>query len=246
MGPEQYVVLGLTITTAYTVFGLTGFGAAMVAVPVLVQFIPLHFVVPMLLLLDLVVTTLVGLRNRAIVSRRELAALLPFMLLGVALGTTALAKVEPRWLLIGLGTFVLLMTSRTLLSRPSTTGQVHGLWAGPAGIVGGAFSALFGTGGPIYTMYLSRRLSNIDQFRATISTVILLSALVRLLAFAMGGLLQQPDLLRGAAFALPFSLAGLGIGSLLRQRVPAHTVRKALLLFLAASGASVMWRGLTL
>jgi len=50
--------------------------------------------------------------------------------------------------------------------------QVQPVWAMPAGLVGDTFSALFGTGGPIYTMYLSRRLDNSDEFRSTISSVI--------------------------------------------------------------------------
>ena len=244
MGTEHYAVLGATVAGAYTVFGLTGFGAAMVAVPILVQFIPLQFVVPMLLLLDLVTTALVGMRNWNSVSRPELLRLLPFMMVGVALGTTVLAKVESRWLLIGLGLFVLMMTGRALLKSSAQTEEVARGWSVPAGVVGGVFSALFGTGGPVYTMYLSRRLPQIDAFRSTIAAVILFSALVRLAAFAGSGLLQQDDLLRSAAFAMPFSLVGLAIGSRLRRKISADAVRRALLIFLCASGVSVLCRGL--
>lgn len=244
MGNEHYAVLGATVAGAYTVFGLTGFGAAMVAVPILVQFIPLQFVVPMLLLLDLVTTTMVGLRNWNSVSRPELLRLIPFMMAGVALGTTVLAKVESRWLLVGLGLFVLVMTGRALLVSAARAEETAKGWSVPAGVVGGVFSALFGTGGPIYTMYLSRRLPQIDEFRSTIAAVILASAVARLAAFAGSGLLQQEDLLRGAAFALPFSLVGLAIGSRLRQRISSDAVRRALLVFLGASGVLVLCRGL--
>ncbi|BDB28650.1 sulfite exporter TauE/SafE family protein (plasmid) [Cupriavidus sp. P-10] len=241
---EHYAILGATVAGAYTVFGLTGFGAAMVAVPILVQFIPLQFVVPMLLLLDLVTTTMVGLRNWSSISRPELLRLIPFMMLGVALGTTVLARVDSRWLLVSLGLFVLLMTGRTLIASTARAEETAKAWSVPAGVVGGVFSALFGTGGPIYTMYLSRRLPQIDTFRSTIAAVILVSALARLAAFAGSGLLQQGDLLRSAAFAMPFSLLGLAIGSRLRKRISADRVRRVLLIFLCASGVSVLCRGL--
>jgi len=244
MGTEHYAVLGATIAAAYTVFGLTGFGAAMVAVPILVQFVPLQFVVPMLLLLDLVTTAMVGLRNRSSVSRSELLRLIPFMMVGVALGTTVLAKVESRWLLVALGLFVLVMTGRALVASSAPAEKAAKGWSVPAGVVGGVFSALFGTGGPIYTMYLSRRLPQIDEFRSTIAAVILVSALARLAAFAGSGLLQQTELLRSTAFALPFGLVGLAIGSRLRQRISAHAVRRYLLLFLCLSGLTVLCRGL--
>ena len=247
MGMEHYAVLGATVAGDYTVFGLTGFGAAMVAVPILVQFIPLQFVVPMLLLLDLVTTLMVGMRNWSSVSRPELLRLIPFMTVGVVLGTTVLAKIESRWLLVGLGLFVLVMTGRALLmSSARAEEEVARGWSVPAGVVGGVFSALFGTGGPIYTMYLSRRLPQIDAFRSTIAAVILFSALVRLAAFASSGLLHQGDLLRSAAFAMPFSLVGLAVGSRLRKRISADNVRRALLIFLCASGVSVLCRGLSM
>lgn len=244
MGAEHYAMLGATVAGAYTVFGLTGFGAAMVAVPILVQFIPLQFVVPMLLLLDLVTTTMVGLRNWNSVSRPELLRLIPFMMLGVALGTTVLAKVESRWLLVSLGLFVLVMTGRALIASTARSEEAAKVWSVPAGVVGGVFSALFGTGGPIYTMYLSRRLPQIDAFRSTIAAVILVSAVVRLAAFAGSGLLQQGDLLRSAAFAMPFSLLGLAIGSHLRKMISAESVRRALLILLCVSGVAVLCRGL--
>ncbi|WP_317922806.1 sulfite exporter TauE/SafE family protein [Cupriavidus sp. TA19] len=241
---EHYAILGATVAGAYTVFGLTGFGAAMVAVPILVQFIPLQFVVPMLLLLDLVTTTMVGLRNWSSISRPELLRLIPFMMLGVALGTTVLARVDSRWLLVSLGLFVLLMTGRTLIASTARAEEAAKAWSVPAGVVGGVFSALFGTGGPIYTMYLSRRLPQIDTFRSTIAAVILVSAVARLAAFAGSGLLHQTDLLRSAAFAMPFSLLGLAIGSRLRKRISADSVRRVLLILLCASGVSVLCRGL--
>ena len=244
MGAEHYAILGATIAGAYTVFGLTGFGAAMIAVPILVQFFPLQVVVPMLLLLDLVATTVVGLHNWNSVSRTELLRLVPFMMVGVALGTTVLAKVESRWLLVGLGLFVLAMTARTLMASSARMDCAAKGWSVPAGVIGGVFSALFGTGGPVYTMYLSRRLPEIDKFRSTIAAVILFSAVMRLLAFAGGGLLQQEELLRSAVFAMPFGLVGLTAGSRLRRHISADAVKRALLVFLCASGASVLVRGL--
>ena len=52
------------VTLGYTVYGLTGFGAAIVAIPLLAQFFPLRFAVPMLLVFDLFTGLLLGLKNR--------------------------------------------------------------------------------------------------------------------------------------------------------------------------------------
>lgn len=218
----------------------------MIAVPVLVQFLPLSYAVPLILLLDLVVTTIVGYRNWAHVSVLELRRLLPFLLVGVFIGATALASLDAKWLLIGLGIFVLTMAARSLWQLQHSMIQIRPVWAMPAGLVGGAFSALFGTGGPIYTMYLSRRLSNPDEFRSTISSVIFLSAVVRIAAFAATDLLQQDGLLRSAGFALPLCLLGLATGSYFRRRISALAIKRALFVFLALGGVGVVYRGLAL
>ncbi len=246
MEPGAIAVAVLAITVAYTVFGLTGFGAAMVAVPLLVQVMPLQFAVPMVLLLDLVCTSLVGLRNWRKVSVGELKRLLPFMLVGVFIGATALAKLNPKWLLIGLGVFVLMMALRSLLVVRTTQSEIPAAWVVPAGVVGGVFSALFGTGGPIYTMYLARRLHDVDRFRATIATVVFLSAIVRLGAFGTTGLLFQQGLLRAALTLLPGALLGVFLGSRLRRRLAAQVVKRVLFFCLAAGGVGVILRGIAI
>lgn len=236
--------MAAAVGTAYTVFGLTGFGAAMVALPILVQFAPLHFAVPLVLLLDAVSTTIVGLKNRAIVSRRELMRLGPFMFVGIAIGATALARLDSKWLLVGLGIFVIAIALRSLASPPHQESRLAGIWALPAGVIGGVFSALFGTGGPIYTLYLARRLPEVDVFRATISAVIFVSAVVRLGAFGMTGLMRQEGLFQSAVSVLPFCVGGVWAGSKLRARLSPIAVKRLLLVFLIAGGTGVILRGM--
>ena len=93
----------LAVTLAYTVFGLTGFGAAIVGVPLLAHFFPIRFAVPMMLVFDLCAGLLLGLRNRRDVDRAELLRLAPFVALGMILGVTVLVRAPERWLLGVLG-----------------------------------------------------------------------------------------------------------------------------------------------
>jgi uncharacterized membrane protein YfcA len=121
---------------------------------------------------------------------------------------------------------------------------LHGLWAAPFGVAGGIFSALFGTGGPIYTIYLSRRLFDAERFRATISLIILASGVSRAVAFGAAGLYQQQAVLSSALMALPFCLSGLYIGSRLRHKVSATSIRRVLFALLALGGCGAMYRGI--
>lgn len=240
-----YVGMAAIVFVAYTVFGLTGFGASIVAVPILVQFVPLSFAVPLVLLLDLAATSAVGARNWRQVSRIELLRLLPCMLIGVAIGAIALVGVEPRWLLLALGVFVVVNATWSLVAPPPRN-PVRTLWVVPAGVVGGVFSALFGTGGPIYTIYLARRIHDLGALRATMSMVVLTSALMRLVAFTGVGLLQQDKLLLSGLWLLPVCAAGVFAGSRLRGALPPARVKQALFVVLILGGAGAIVRGLSM
>jgi uncharacterized protein len=240
-----YFGMAAAVLAAYTVFGLTGFGSAIVAVPILVQFVPLHYAVPLVLLLDLVSTVALGARNWRHVERSEVFRLAPGMLAGVALGVTLLVAIPARPLLLLLGGFVLANAAWNLLA-PQARQPVGILWALPAGVVGGAFGALFGTGGPVYTLYLARRLADMTIFRATISVVILMSAIVRLTAFTGAGLFAQAGLLISALALLPFCAAGVFAGSRLHGRLSPQRIKQALFSVLALGGLSVIARAVSL
>lgn len=239
------VAAGAIVALGYVVFGLTGFGASIVALPLLAQIFPLRFAVPMMLLFDLGAGLLIGLRNHRLLDRGELLRLLPFLIVGMAAGWTLLVRVDERWLLLGLGAFVTSYAAWSLADR-STPTAVSRRWAAPAGIVGGAFTALYGTGGPIYTIYLARRLADTSVLRATVGVLIFCTAWLRLALFTGGGFYRQPGLLALAATLLPCAALGYLIGSRLHARLPAQRARQAIWLLLVASGASLVVRALAM
>ena len=159
------VSAALIVVLAYIVFGLTGFGASITAMPLLAYLFPLRFAVPMMLIFDVCATLALGLRNRRAVDRRELLRLIPFMLVGMVLGVTLLVKAPERALLFLLGTFVLAYAAWSLLFDRSVKTIATG-WVAPLGTAGGVFTALFGTGGPIYVIYLAGRLHDKSVLRA--------------------------------------------------------------------------------
>lgn len=241
----HYLAMFATVALAYTIFGLTGFGSAIVAVPILVQFVPLHFAVPLVLLLDVVSTLAFGLRNRKSAAVGEVVRLLPFMAIGVAIGVGVLAGVNARWLLFLLGAFVLANVAWNLSADAARLPPLGRGWAVPAGLAGGIFSALFGTGGPIYTLYLLRRLDDPFTFRASIASVILASALLRVGAFGIGGLLQQPGLLIDWVALLPACALGVWTGSHLHGVLSPRHARQAMLVVLALGGVGVLAKALS-
>lgn len=244
LSAAEMAAVGLTITLAYGVFGFGGFGANLVALPLLAHLMSLRFAVPMLLMLDLVSAALIGLRNRRLIETGELARLLPTLVIGMGLGVVVLQYAAERWLLLLLGVFVGGFALWSLFGRARSE-PVSTRWAWPAGLVGGVFSSMFGTGGPVYTLYLARRIVDTGRLRATIGTLIFGSAFGRLLLFAASGILWQPGLLKMAALLLPFALLGFLIGSRVQARAPQAQVRRAIWLLLLASAVSLLLRAVT-
>jgi uncharacterized membrane protein YfcA len=184
IGFDTLAPLAFIIVFAYTVFGLTGFGSTITAMPMLVLVIPLRMAVPLMLVFDLASGLLLGLKNRRFIERREALRLIPFMLGGMAVGVLALVKVPERALLVILGVFILCYAAWSLMVRGKPQ-PLAGAWAAPFGAVGGIFTALFGAGGPFYTIYLTRRLPDKLALRATISGVLFFSAVARLVLFSL-------------------------------------------------------------
>jgi uncharacterized membrane protein YfcA len=235
--------LACIIVFGYTVFGLTGFGSSVTAMPLLVLLIPLRMAVPLMLVFDLVSGLLLGLKNRRFIEKREALRLIPFMVAGMALGVLALVRAPERVLLLVLGLFILGYSAWSLLVHGKPR-PLASAWAGPFGIVGGMFTALFGTGGPFYTIFLTRRLDDKLALRATISGVLFFSAVARLFLFTGAGLYRGGTLPLLAAVLLPCALGGLYLGNRLHQWMPAERVKQAVWVVLIAGGASLVLRNL--
>lgn len=238
---ETLAIAALIVFCAYVIFGLTGFGSTVVAVPLLALMLPLKFAVPLMMLLDLAATFAFGSRIRKGIRLDEMAWLTPFILVGMALGLTLLIKVAEASLLLGLGIFVLLYAAYGFARRGAAL-ALGRVWVAPFGLVGGALSALFGTGGVLFAIYIAGRITDKDEMRATNASTIMLSALVRVVLFAASGLLTQEHLLVFALLLAPAVLGGLHVGSRLHAVIPAAGVVRAVYSILVVAGVSLLVR----
>lgn len=197
---------------AYFIRGISGFGSGLVAVPLLALMFTLPFVVPFILLLDFTASLTLGGLNFRLVRWDEVKPLIPFGAIGVVLGTTMLVNFPKTPLLIGLAIFVLAFALRSLLNLHGEK-PVSRWWAAPASLVGGTVGGLFGTGGPPYVIYLSHRLKDKGELRATFSGVFFLEGVFRIGSFMTAGLLMKPEIWKAYVAGLPIALLALYAGS---------------------------------
>jgi uncharacterized membrane protein YfcA len=241
VGPAELIGAALVVLAGYVVFGITGFGASPITIPVLVHVLPLTFVLPLAALLDVGSAVALGLHTRRQADTRELLRLVPFTLIGLGLGVTLLVRLPRDATLLALGLFVCVYALHVVLRRDAARPLGRG-WAVPAGLVGGLVGALFGMGGPPYVMYLTGRLGDPAARRATISQMVILNVGLRVAAFALAGLLGSRALWTAVAILLPVAWAGVWAGHRLQLELAPATQRRLIGAVLLVAGAALIAR----
>lgn len=211
MTPEHIAASAAILLAAYVIRGITGFGSGLIAVPLLALFLPLQFVVPLVLLLDFTASVVIGGLTFKRVKWDEIGVLLPFGVVGVVAGTHLLVNLPRQLMLIALAGFVLVFALRSLLGLRGDR-PVSRWWAPPASLTGGTVGALFGTGGPPYVIYLTHRIHHKSDLRATLSALFFTEGLARIASFLVAGLLLTREVWLAYFAALPLVLGGLYLG----------------------------------
>lgn len=240
---DALILATLVVFSGYVVFGVTGFGASPITVPLLAHFLPLTFVLPLAGILDLASALALGIHTRRQANREELFVLIPFTLLGLVLGVTLLVNLPRSVALRALGGFVCAYALYAVMRRDARYRLGRG-WAVPAGLSGGVLGALFGMGGPPYVMYLTGRIADPARQRATISQMVILSVGFRMVAFALAGLLFTRGLWGSVALLLPVAWAGVWVGNKLQAQMPSTMLARIIAGALCVTGVSLVLRTL--
>lgn len=241
VSPWLFLVAPLAVVLGYTVFGLSGFGSTAITVPILAHYLPVSYLVPLMALLDCACSSFVGTTNREHVAKAELKWLIPVMFGGFAIGATVLVKVPDHYLRTALGIFAIAIGGYSI-ANPAVHRRISRLWVLPVGLVGGAVATIFGAGGPIYATYLSARLGDKSQVRATTSALISISAFSRAVIYAVSGLLLHAAIGLGALVLAPFVWLGLALGTRIHVGLSQQQMRRVVGGLLVFTGLSLLWR----
>ncbi len=244
--PDDLWLLPLIAAIAFLgslVYGMTGFGAGLVTIPLATHFVPLPFALSVFALADFVMALRIGLQKPKDAVMAEIARMVPFVLAGTVVGVTVLVNLPRAGAMLALGLFIVLYAAYALLSRPGAT-MISRHWAYLAGFSGGITSTLFGAGGPPYAIYLSHRPLAKEQFRATLTLTTVFSIGMRVVAFALTGLLLKREVLLAAAAALPAAFVGISLASRLFRRISHALLLRLVALLLLAAGGSLIARAL--
>jgi hypothetical protein len=243
--PAEIAALAAAAFAGSVIFGITGFGAALVTVPFATHFVPLPFALALFVLMDLANAFRIGFENPRNAVKSEWTRMVPMILVGTVAGVTLLVNLPRGTATLALGVFVLLFAVYSLLRNPESHRVVSPRWAWFAGLTGGITSTIFGAGGPPYAMYLSQRGLSKEQYRATLGLATLTSISIRTVAFLATGTLLDPKVWICAAFIVPAGLAGIWTAGHLFRRISREMLMRVVAVMLLASGASLILRAVS-
>jgi uncharacterized membrane protein YfcA len=243
-------VLGLAfyavvLLSAFAVRSAAGFGAGLVAVPMLALILPVSTAVSV----ASVFTTLSSIQQ---VSRewRQIAwpqflMIFLYSMVGIGLGLYFIKLLDEQVMRHCLGIFLILYSIYGLLAA-DTSRLLPRRWRGPlgagVGIVGGLFSALFGAGaGPIYVVYFDLLRLEKAVFRATMSAVVLLGGAARIAGYESYGFYGRSTI-ELLAIGLPLVIVGSWLGDRLVYRLSARSFSRLVAAIILMSGITLVIR----
>jgi uncharacterized membrane protein YfcA len=228
--PMGVVLLG------YSVLGLTGFGSALVVVPLLAWNWPLPAVVALTLLMDVPASAFHSGLNWRHVQWRELRRLLPGMVVGTVLGLWLMQQMNSRWPLLLLGVYVAGVGLNALRVRSAPLQPPALGWVYPVGGAIGLVEMLFGTAGPLVVAWLSRSVADVQQLRSSTPMVIATGATTVLLVMALDGRLSSGLLWERWTVLIGVALTGVWLGHRVAHHVPVARLRQIICALLVVSG----------
>jgi len=232
----------VVMVLAYAARGSTGFGAA-AAMPLLGLVTPLKVLIPAWTLIGLAAgVTLLG-RDRNHIAWREMIALLPGTLPGIAIGLYVFKTLDAATLARSFGGAVMLYGIWSLWStfRPPAKWRVPGRAAAAiAGLLGGAVGTTFGTMASLfYAIYFDAIRMSKEAFRASMSAALVALGIVRGLGYFAIDEFNR-DVLVTVAVTLPMMLLGIFIGDRIHAGLSDVVFRRVVAGALVVSGAALM------
>jgi uncharacterized membrane protein YfcA len=240
-GTQFALVVAILVFGSF-VQGLSGFGFALVAVPLVSAVVEPARAVIIVSLASFVT----GVRN-AVVSREQIEwpvakRMIIAAYVAMPLGLVVLESVGPTTLRIVIGVTVGLAALLVVLGFELRQGTVTTDLT--AGFVSGVLNTSTGTNGPPLVLALRARHFGVVRFRGTLAIIFIACSVVGLTLFVVRGLVQRSDVVT-ALCAIPLSLVAALAGDRTGQRLGDHRFDRLVILLLFASAAAAIVSAIT-
>ncbi|CCH48390.1 sulfite exporter TauE/SafE family protein [Pseudodesulfovibrio piezophilus] len=225
---------------AGVVNNLAGFGAAMVAMPVVTTVLPMETAVvsamPIIIMLNLQMAWV----YRHHIPWRAMRFVASGGVLGVAAGMLIMQSIPDEWLRLAMGLFLVFYGIDSLLrQRIVVQGRSYGRWGVVAGFFSTMLGALFSFNGPPLAVYVSMGGWEQKTAKGMLGACFVLSGITLLVGQILTGS-ETMETLNYSAMGIPATLVGGGVGILASRCVTQAVYRKIILVVIMTAGVSVI------
>ena len=238
--PEDIAWILFAAFAAGFIQGLSGFGSALVALPLLSLVLDIRAAVALVALLGLVVSVVNLLRHRDHLRLAPLYPLFVGALLGTAPGVLFLAQVPQAWIMLGLGLVLVGFATSSLAPgqrrtpAPIRSGLLMGL---ASGALGGAYA----TNGPPAILHIASLGWSAVRQKASLSAFFVATGSLIVVSHWIGGVTNGAVLWLFAT-ALPALVIGMVAGIALFHRLSDHGYRRMTLGLVLLMGVMMLVR----
>ena len=245
LSPLGLAFYAAVLLSAFAVRSAAGFGAGLIAIPMLAFILPVSTAVSV----ASVFTTLASIeqvrREWRQIAWRQFTVIFLYSMAGIGLGLYFIKLLDEDIMRRSLGIFMILYSVYALWAVDTSRllpRRWHGVLGAGAGIVGGLFSALFGAGaGPIYVVYFDILRLEKAAFRATMSAVVLFGGAARIAGYGSLGFYESSTIAL-LAIGIPLVIVGSWLGDRLVYRLSARSFSRLVAAIMLLSGVILIVR----
>lgn len=236
-----FIVLGWLV--GGFVNGVAGFGAAMIAMPLIAPFIDLSVAVPSCTLIVLTLNCQVGWTFRQYIQWQYVKGIVIGAIPGVVLSMFVLEYVSETHLKVGMGVFIACYAIWSLYADTGGVRVISQAWSYLAGVLSVALGMAFGFNGPPLAAYIAYSGCPAKAVKGLLGAGFIITGVCIVGAKAATGQLTQTVLLTYAA-ATPAVIFGSKLGIWLSSSLNEYSYRKLLFIALAGMGMKIVWSAL--
>jgi uncharacterized membrane protein YfcA len=225
----------LIIFLASFVQGVTGFGFALIAVPLLSKMIPLQSVVPIIVLFSFFSNIMILLQVKQYIDLRKMKLLVVSSLIAAPLGTYLLLVVNSNILKIIIG-IIIIVFAIFLIKGYKFPIKNESFGIVPVGFASGLLNGSISFSGPPVVLFLSNQGVEKHVFRANLTAYAFILNIVTIGSYFISGLINKGVITYTCWFFITM-IVGVLLGNKAVNKINERQFRKITLLLIIFSGA---------
>jgi len=248
--PALIAICSIICFVAATMVGFSGFGFALIAVPLMALVMPLKSVIPMEVLLASFCVLVLSANKLRLIKEPGVIFIFTGMAIGIFAGVYLLENFESGLLKKILGFVVIVFAVHMFMGagreRNPQAGAAVGRGVGRivafvVGVLSGVAGGMFGTSGPPLVVYVDHFAKDKTAFRAQLVVLFLFNNLFRAPLYVKYSIMTI-DSVKSALWMLPAICVGLFIGTKMHFQVSEKAFGRAIAAMLVVSGLLLIIR----